>query len=172
MPEEAKPSVRASNHTSWPRPSARNSPKLEAAPARPFPWAVERVNALAHAGHRILIFTARGGTTGIDWRVQTESQLQAWGVHYDELILDKPTADIYVDDRAVHVDAWRYGEAVLALPPPRSPTVVEVGRTFRGALFRADAHAHRVLAAASAHGIPASHTAPQIVEALEQAIEP
>ena len=80
--------------------------------ARPFPWAIERVNALARAGHRILIFTARGGTTGIDWRERTEAQLQAWGVHYDELVFGKPTADVYVDDRTVHVDAWRYGSAL------------------------------------------------------------
>jgi len=157
--------------------------------ARPFPWAIERVNALARAGHRILIFTARGGTTGIDWRERTEAQLMTWGVRYDELILGKPQADVYVDDRTHHVDAWRYGvalavslragagdetaaESMPVLPPPRSTTVVEVGRTFRGEVFRADDHARRVLAAALAHGIPTLHTASQIVEAVERAIEP
>ena len=156
--------------------------------ARPFPWAIERVNALARAGHRILVFTARGGTTGIDWRERTEAQLRAWGVRYDELIFGKPTADVYVDDRTVHVDAWRYGEALAVspradiagvaaesspvLPPPRSTTIVEVGRTFRGELFRVEDHARRVLAVASAHGIPTAHTASQIVAAVERAIEP
>jgi hypothetical protein len=153
--------------------------------ALPFPWAVERVNALSLAGNRILIFTARGSTTGIDWRQTTESQLSAWGVRYDELILGKPQADIYVDDRTVHVDAWRYGDAVAvppgdgieiapdampALPPPRSTTVVEVGRTFKGEPFRPEDHARRLAAAAGEQGIR-SYSEPQICGAVHGAIE-
>lgn len=155
--------------------------------ARPFPWAIERVNALADAGHRILIFTARGGTTGIDWRQTTESQLRDWGVRYDELILGKPQADLYVDDRTVHVDAWRYGEAfpvalaqpteavteaMPALPPPRSATVVEIGRTFRGEPFRLEEHARRIAAAARQHGIVRLYSEAQICEAVRNAIWP
>jgi len=157
--------------------------------ARPFPWAIERVNALARAGHRILIFTARGGTTGIDWRERTEAQLQAWGVHYDELVFGKPTADVYVDDRTVHVDAWRYGSALTVpllpghtdtvtaasmpvLPPPRNTTVVEVGRTFGGEPFRVKDHAQRVLAVAQGQAVPCLQTPSQIAEAVSRAIEP
>src|SRR5918999_788747 len=81
--------------------------------AAPFPWAVARVNALAGAGHRIVIFTARGSATGIDWAERTRGQLEDWGVRYDDLVFGKPSADVYVDDRAVHTDAWR---AAGALP--------------------------------------------------------
>lgn len=155
--------------------------------AQPFPWAIERVNALADAGHRILVFTARGGTTGIDWRERTAAQLESWGVRYDELILGKPTADVYVDDRSVHVDAWRYGEAsagsarfadaeaamsLPVLPPPRSSTVVEVGRTFGGRSFRVEDHARCLLATASAHGIPTGYTSAEIGTMVERAIQP
>src|SRR6059058_3973035 len=105
----------------------------EYAAARPLPWAIERVNELKRAGHRIVIFTARGTTTGIDWRPETERQLAAWGVEYDELILGKPYGDVYIDDKALHADAWRYGPAhQLSGPghaPLRSGAVVEVGRT-------------------------------------------
>src|SRR5882762_5564365 len=69
--------------------------------ARPLPWAIERVNALKRGGHRIVIFTARGTTTGIDWRPRTERQLADWGVKYDELILGKPYGDVYIDDKAL-----------------------------------------------------------------------
>ncbi|MBV9818689.1 MAG: hypothetical protein JOZ07_10100 [Solirubrobacterales bacterium] len=37
--------------------------------AEPFPWAIARVNRLAAEGHRIVVFTARGTATGIDWLV-------------------------------------------------------------------------------------------------------
>lgn len=153
--------------------------------ARPFPWAIERVNALARAGSVILIFTARGGTTGIDWRPTTEAQLRDWGVKYDELIFGKPQADVYVDDRTVHVDAWRYGEAfsmplgetaaagaMPVLPPPRSSTVVEIGRTFGGEPFRLEQHARRALAVADAHGIPHVASEDEIGTAVAAAIEP
>ena len=39
------------------------------------------------------------------------SQLDRWGVRYDDLQLGKPSADVYVDDRAVHTTAWREGDA-------------------------------------------------------------
>ncbi|MHC4812713.1 MAG: aminotransferase class III-fold pyridoxal phosphate-dependent enzyme [Planctomycetota bacterium] len=77
------------------------------AAAEPFPEVVAQVNALGAAGHRVILYTARGSGTGIDWRGLTERQLKSWGVHYDELHLGKPTADIYVDDKGIHVDDWR-----------------------------------------------------------------
>ncbi len=77
------------------------------AAAEPFPDVIARVNALADAGHRVILFTARGSGTGIDWRHLTERQLQSWGVKHHELHLGKPTADVYVDDKSVHVDDWR-----------------------------------------------------------------
>src|SRR3954471_3423584 len=136
--------------------------------ARPQPWAIERVNTLKRAGHRVVIFTARGTTTGIDWRSQTEAQLADWGVEYDELILGKPYADVYIDDKALHADAWRYGPAhELSGPghaPHRSAAVVEVGRTFAGRALHAREHAEQVLATAAASGI-AVQRSPQEIEA-------
>lgn len=129
--------------------------------ARPFPWAVERVNALARAGHRIVIFTARGTTTSIDWRPLTERQLADWGVAYDQLILGKPYGDVYIDDKALHADAWRFGHARdLTGPghaPARAGAVVEVGRTFGGGLQGVGDLADRLLAAAAAAGIPPAY---------------
>lgn len=75
--------------------------------AQPYADVIAEVNRLYAAGHTILLLTARGSTTGIDWRPNTERQLEAWGVRYHVLYLGKPTADIYVDDKAVNALAWR-----------------------------------------------------------------
>lgn len=77
--------------------------------AVPFTERIIHVNGLYAAGHRILIFTARGSSTGLDHRELTASQLAAWNVHHHELILGKPAADIYVDDRGVHSDEYSWG---------------------------------------------------------------
>src|SRR5439155_976778 len=121
--------------------------------AEPIAWAIDRVDALAAAGHRIVIFTARGTATGIDWGPVTRDQLERWGVTYHELRFGKPSAEIYVDDRAVSVEAWRCGDAFAAPgltgpAPPRLSAVVELGRTYAGALLRLDAHAARAAAGA------------------------
>ena len=60
-----------------------------------------RVNELYDQGNNILIYTARGTVTGIDWTELTRIQLAEWGVKNHDLRLGKPLADIYVDDRAI-----------------------------------------------------------------------
>lgn len=71
--------------------------------AEPYPEVIEAVNHLYEDGNRIIIFTARGSCTGIDWRTCTERQLREWGVKYHELRFGKPEADYYVDDRGLDV---------------------------------------------------------------------
>lgn len=73
----------------------------------PYWSVVNHINNLKREGHYIKIFTARGSGSGIDWRELTESQLYKWGVHYDELILGKPSFDIFVDDKARNAYKWR-----------------------------------------------------------------
>ena len=75
--------------------------------ALPFPDMVVEVNRLRTEGHRVLIFTARGAGTGIDWHAETERQLAVWGVGYDRIYFGKPPADVYVDDKAVNVTEFR-----------------------------------------------------------------
>jgi hypothetical protein len=70
--------------------------------AQPFPERIAAVNRLFHNGHRIIYFTARGSTSGLDWRELTETQLSAWGARYHKLILGKPFAHFFIDDRAIH----------------------------------------------------------------------
>ena len=58
------------------------------------------INALYDAGNTIKIWTARGSSSGIDWRNLTEKQLGEWGVKYHELIMGKPSYDVLYDDKA------------------------------------------------------------------------
>lgn len=72
--------------------------------ASPFAERIRFVNSLFDGGHRVVIFTARGSKSGRDWSRETEEQLQGWGLRYHELILGKPHADFYIDDKAIHPD--------------------------------------------------------------------
>lgn len=63
------------------------------------------INDLYEAGNEIILFTARGYVTGIDWRETTQKQLKQWNVHYHELHFGKPNADYYVDDRMLSLNA-------------------------------------------------------------------
>ena len=155
--------------------------------AEPFPWAIERLNRLADAGHRIIVFTARGTATGIDWRETTEAQLERWGVRYDDLRLGKPSADVYVDDRAVHTTAWRgddrlavpgfalpvaagQDEELPGVPVPQRTTVVESGRTYAGRPFLLDEHVMHAVALARAAGIRMTPSEDELAAAVESAI--
>tara|TARA_B100000886_G_scaffold305661_1_gene237534 strand:+ start:30291 stop:30593 length:303 start_codon:yes stop_codon:yes gene_type:complete len=69
--------------------------------AKPIKNRIEYVNELYDQGHVIKLLTARGSTTKIDWRKLTESQLIDWGVKYTTLMLGKPEADIYIDDKGL-----------------------------------------------------------------------
>ena len=72
---------------------------LDYAAAGPIPDNIRRVNSLYDAGCTIVLFTARGSATGKDWSAVTREQMQRWGVKHDELLLGKPPADYYIDDR-------------------------------------------------------------------------
>ena len=84
--------------------------------ATPIPYMIEQVNRLYDEGHRIIIQTARGRGSGIDWTTLTREQLDRWGIPYHELepMFHKPTADIFIDDKGINVEAWK-----KTLPPKK-----------------------------------------------------
>jgi len=77
--------------------------------AIPFPFMVEQVNRLFDEGNHIIIMTARGRGSGIDWTQLTIEQLDRWGVKYHDLepMFHKPTADIFIDDKGINVEEWK-----------------------------------------------------------------
>ena len=70
----------------------------------PFPFMVEQVNKLFDDGHRIIIQTARGRGSGIDWTGLTKEQLRQWGVKYHELKVDKPFYDLFIEDKSLRIE--------------------------------------------------------------------
>jgi hypothetical protein len=70
---------------------------------------IEKINDLYDQGNIIKYFTARGmGRYNDDsdkakekFYSLTKMQLDIWGCKYHELILGKPSADIYIDDKAI-----------------------------------------------------------------------
>ncbi len=81
----------------------QNGDGMNYADAQPIPDTIGRINRLHDKRNKIILHTARGSETGIDWRQLTEMQLKGWGVRYDELYFGKPAADYYVDDKAVNI---------------------------------------------------------------------
>ena len=75
----------------------------------PYPFMVDQVNRLFDEGHKIIIMTARGRGSGIDWTQLTIEQLDRWGVKYHELepMFHKPTADLFIDDKGINVEEWK-----------------------------------------------------------------
>ncbi len=88
------------------RPSDNKPGYLE---STPIPFMVEQVNQLFDSGHKIIIMTARGRGSGIDWTQLTREQLDRWGVKYHELepMFHKPTADLFIDDKGIDVEEWK-----------------------------------------------------------------
>lgn len=72
---------------------------------------IEKINKLYDEGHIIKYFTARGmGRFNSRVLAQKEfyyltyNQLKSWGCKFHELILGKPSADYYIDDKAIKDD--------------------------------------------------------------------
>ena len=74
----------------------------------PYEEMVNKINELYDAGNKIIIYTARGGTSKIDYHELNITQLKNWGVKYHELIdKNKPHFDLFIDDKAINAQTWR-----------------------------------------------------------------
>ena len=67
---------------------------------------IQYLNSLKEQGNHISIWTARGSTSGIDYKELTLKQLNDWHINYNELIMKKPNYDIYIDDKSFNVDTF------------------------------------------------------------------
>ncbi|WFR56798.1 acylneuraminate cytidylyltransferase family protein [Anaerocolumna sp. AGMB13025] len=72
--------------------------------AQPNVEMIKIVNKLYEIGNEIVLFTARGYVTGIDWEEVTRTQLNAWGLKYHKLLFGKPNADYYIDDKMLNMN--------------------------------------------------------------------
>ena len=69
--------------------------------ALPIEKNIEKINDLYDSGNTVVYWTARGTTTGLDWRDVTEKQFSKWGVKYHELKFGKPNYDLFIDDKNI-----------------------------------------------------------------------
>ena len=74
--------------------------------AKPIQEVIDKLNKKYDEGYRIVLFTARGTETGIDWSLITADQLKEWGVKYDDLLFGKPAGLKYIDDKGVNIYQW------------------------------------------------------------------
>lgn len=74
--------------------------------AVPIGNAIDKVNDLYEKGHKIVMWTARGTGTGIDWYSVTQRQLHEWGVKYHKLKFGKPIYDVFIDDKNINANDW------------------------------------------------------------------
>jgi hypothetical protein len=74
---------------------------------------IKRLNRLYDAGNTIVLFTARGTVTGINWSDITQKQMLTWGVKYHRLHFGKPAADYYIDDKMIGLDTLAQLDKVI-----------------------------------------------------------
>ena len=75
--------------------------------SKPIKKNINHINKLYKKGYMIKIFTARGmgsSNQNVDlakkkFALLTKQQLKKWGLKYHQLILGKPSYDIFVDDK-------------------------------------------------------------------------
>lgn len=74
--------------------------------AHPKQSVIDKINKKYDEGYTIILHTARGTKTDIDWSETTKKQLSDWGIKYHQLLFKKPAGDLYIDDKAVNVNDW------------------------------------------------------------------
>lgn len=74
--------------------------------AEPVKSVIEKVNNLYNNGHKIILYTSRGYSSGFNWIPLLKEQLEKWDVLYHDIKQGKPFADYYIDNKAINVLDW------------------------------------------------------------------
>jgi hypothetical protein len=82
--------------------------------AKPDYTAIAKINKLWEEGNTVIYWTARGGTSGKNWRSETIDQLRAWGCQCDDVRVGKPSFDQFIDDKACSAKVFFIDETDLA----------------------------------------------------------
>jgi hypothetical protein len=76
----------------------------------PYQDRINKVNKLFDDGNKIIIETARGNSSKINWYINTHNQLVSWGLKFHELRTGvKYGADFYIDDKAINSEHFFRG---------------------------------------------------------------
>lgn len=74
--------------------------------SKPIVERINKVNQLKKEGNKITIWTARGSKSKKNYSELTKNQLELWNVKYDNLLMSKPSYDLYIDDKSQNVDIF------------------------------------------------------------------
>ena len=74
----------------------------ERANSEPLPGAKEALSGMRKDGHVVVLWTARGWT---EYKL-TKSWLDKHGFEYDQIMMGKPIAHVWIDDRAKEFKGW------------------------------------------------------------------
>lgn len=80
--------------------------KKDYSKALPYYERINKVNKLYDEGNTIIYWTARGTMTGVNWFKITLDQLNKWGCKYTELRMNKPSYDLFIDDKNINSDEY------------------------------------------------------------------
>tara|TARA_B100000963_G_C22633179_1_gene676094 strand:- start:4144 stop:4704 length:561 start_codon:yes stop_codon:yes gene_type:complete len=72
----------------------------------PYHHIINSFNKLYEQGHQLHYWTARGSNSGKDWSDFTLRQMKIWGVKYNTLNIGKIHYNLWIDDKAIHIDDW------------------------------------------------------------------
>ena len=72
--------------------------------ATPIKENIKKINKLYDEGNTIVYWTSRGSRKQINWYDLTEKQLLSWGAKFNELRVDKPYYDIFIDDKTLRIE--------------------------------------------------------------------
>ena len=74
--------------------------------AKPYKERIEKINQLFDENNTIIYWTARGTKTGINWFQVTLQQLNSWGCKFNELRMNKPSYDLFIDDKNINSEIY------------------------------------------------------------------
>jgi hypothetical protein len=74
--------------------------------AKPYNERIEKINQLFDENNTIIYWTARGTKTGINWFQVTLQQLNFWGCKFNELRMNKPSYDLFIDDKNINSEIY------------------------------------------------------------------
>jgi len=72
--------------------------------AKPIYLNIDKINKLYDEGNTIVYWTSRGSRKQKNWYSLTESQLKSWGAKFNELRVDKPYYDSFIDDKTLRIE--------------------------------------------------------------------
>jgi hypothetical protein len=73
--------------------------------SKPIYQNIDKINKLYEEGNTIVYWTARGSRKQINWYDLTYKQLNEWGAKFNELRVDKPYYDLFIDDKLCDINS-------------------------------------------------------------------